>query len=229
MPGVAVVAAVVAGALVAGCGGVGDSDTPPASGAPAASATTAGTTEANRTRKCQAFAGTVRSEEKELTYTGQEIGKSNDGAMGKLINETGATVWVLPAGLVKTWAKRECTLEAGASTFFSRNGSYAFAFRPEAQEPDDAACDFATCIRLRDPTVGYAEFWGSVDRDVYEPQYKVEQKENQENSFIWGASKVTVKREKDNYYDSQFPKDYFTDNMDDWAHFTVRVESLIKF
>jgi len=223
------VAAVIAfGALLAGCGGDDEQTVSTPAGSPASAVTTTGG-EGNKIRKCEAFNGTDPSDEQELTYTGPDTTRDNDGVMGKLVNDTGATVWVLPSGFTKPWAKRECTLEKGASTYFSRSG-YVFAFRPEAREAEDKPCEFATCIRLVDPYVGYPEFSGSVDREVFsKPQYKVEQKENQENSFVRGASKVTVKREKDGYYDRQFPDDYRNSKMSDWAQYTVRVEGLINF
>jgi hypothetical protein len=227
--GAAAAAVIASGALLAGCGGDDEQAESTPAGSPAAAVTTTGG-EGNKIRKCEAFKGSDPSDEQELTYTGPDTRRDNDGVMGKLVNDTGATVWVLPRGYTNAWAKRECTLEKGASTYFSKNGGYVFAFRPEARDADDKPCEFATCIRLVDPYVGYPEFSGSVDREVFsKPQYKVEQKENQENSFVRGSSRVTVKREKDGYYDRQFPDDYRNSKMSDWAQYTVRVEGLINF
>ncbi len=227
IPALAAVAATAV--LAAGCGEGSEPATPQGSpGSPAAEGAS-GPAE-NKTRPCAAFTNSDPAAEQELTYTGDGARVGDDGVMGKLTNKTSGTIWVIPVGYSKGWAKRECTLAADQSVYFSKTYQYAFQFRPEAKEPDDLECEFATCIRIVDPTVGYTEFTGAVNQSVFsKPQYTVKQKQGEENSFVRGDSKVTVKREKDGHYNSDFPSEYKKKGMSDWPHFTVKVEGLINF
>ncbi len=223
-------------AAAAGCSSdSGNTASDAATGAPAAKTTTVTTTTRTtpaRVNACESFSRQEPEAERGLVYTRSKTGQvDHDGAMGKLVNKTGAAVWVRPVaslGSKSFWGRNQCTLAAGASVMFSRAGSYYFQFAAEAESDDAPACEYATCIALIDPDYGYPIFMGWYDKSVKEKRdYEVTQKENQVNSFIWGGSKITVKREKDGFYNSAFPDEYIRrSEMSDWATYTVDVESL---
>ena len=222
-------------AAAAGCSSEsGNTASDAATGAPAAKTTTVTTTTRTtpgRVNACESFSRQQPKDERGLVYTRSNGQVDHDGAMGKLVNKTGATVWVRPVaslGSKSFWGRNQCTLAAGASVMFSRAGSYYFQFAAEAESDGARACEYATCIGLVDPFLGYPIFKGWYDKSVRDKaDYEVKQEENQVNSFIWGGSTITVKRENDRFYNSAFPDEYIRrSEMSDWATYTVDVESL---
>ena len=231
---VIVLALIALAAAQTGCSsGSGNTASDAGAGAPAAktrTVTTTTTAALGRVVACESFSRQQPSDERGLVYTRNVVQTPNDGVMGKLLNKTGSTVWVRPTGFQSSsskWGRNQCTLAPDASVMFGRGSSYQFQFAPEVESPDATRCEYATCISLTDPFTGSPTFMGWYDKSPSDkPDYKVTQDENQVHSFIWGGSKVTVKRENDGFYDSAFPQQYKEESMSDWATYTVEVASL---
>lgn len=220
----------VAALAIVGCGN--DSDSNPA---PNGSPTSAGpaSDKLGKIRNCKDFADTEPSANQELTLA---RGTDNDGVMGKLLNQTTATMWVGvrttdTASATTKW----CTVAAETSVFFSRDGSRTFYLRNEEPEEGEPFWAYATAIRVFDPDILYAGAKGVFNRSsgwAWEETFK----QGESGTFNWGGTKVEVKREKDETFDSDFKsktytKDgrtfsYMTSKMSDWAHFSVFVKGL---
>lgn len=170
-----------------------------------------------RAPKCRYF----DSREPGIEFT-RAKGDEDDGVMGKLINETGATVWAR-----YSWDGIECRLTAGAFVLFSENSEAAFYFRDREREDQVKYWEFATSIRLKDwYDSPYPTAYGSFNR-LYNPPWKQSFSEGETGTFNWGRIKVEVKRDQDNLFDPVFKENgYMTDEMGDWAQFTVRIKSL---
>ena len=225
--GICAASLTVSAALLLGACGSSDDDktTTAAGGSPAAS------NEIAKARGCKDFAGNP-GRNQELTFA---AGRSNDGVMGKLINETGATMWVRPQSGRGPDKVKECTLAADRSVVFSRDGSITFLMRNEEQDPEEKDWEYATKIDLDDPLASQANASGAYNRsDGY--SWKQGFSKGETGTFNWGATKVEIKRDDDNTFDATFRGKtyeengqrlyYLTSKMSDWAHFTVTVKGL---
>ena len=208
----AVLLLVAAASVAAGCGeGSEVSSTP--GGSPASADSAPG--KDARAPKCRFF----DSREPGIEFT-KAKGDNDDGVMGKLINETRSTVWA------RYWQGTECRLTAGASLLFSEDREMEFYFRNREREDDVKPWQFATKIRLKDwYDSPYPTAFGSFDQ--YQASWRQSFSEDETGTFNWGAVKVEVKRDQDNLFDPVFKENgYLTDEMGDWAQFTVRIKSL---
>ncbi len=218
--------AVSASLLLGACGSSDNgSATTAADGSPAASS------EVAKARGCKDFAGSP-DRNQELTFA---AGRSNDGVIGKLINETGATMWVRPQSGNGPDKIKECTLAADRSVLFSRDNAIVFLMRNEEQDPEDKDWEYATKIRLEDPFASQTNASGAYNRS-FGWSWNQSFSKGETGTFNWGATKVEIKRDNDNTFDASFRGktyedngqryDYLTGKMSDWAHFTVTVKGL---
>lgn len=212
--------------VVVGCGG--DTDSRPAPGGSPTG------TKLGKVRSCKDFADSKPTANQELTYA---RGKDNDGVMGKLVNQTDATMWVgVRTDITVKATTKWCTLAGDASVFFSRDSSMGFTLRNEEPEEGAPSWEYATRINVKDPYTGYAGAAGVYNRS-YGWAWEETFKQGESGTFNWGGTKVEVKRENDNTYDSTFKSktytgddgrsySYLTKYMSDWANFTVNVKGL---